>query len=97
MGISLTNSDFYYCFGLFRLAVIAQQIYYRFFHGQTKDERFKLMIVAVHVLEETARKVIEDSKGVLSRERKTSAWIAECSWQRKENVWTSSLSMGKRR
>jgi hypothetical protein len=39
--------------------VIAQQIYYRFFHGQTKDERFKMMIVAVHVLEETARKVIE--------------------------------------
>ncbi len=23
--------DFYYCFGLFRLAVIAQQIYYRYF------------------------------------------------------------------
>jgi aminoglycoside phosphotransferase (APT) family kinase protein len=59
MGITLTNSDFHYCFGLFRLAVIAQQIYYRFFHGQTNDERFKLMIVAVHVLEETARKVIE--------------------------------------
>jgi aminoglycoside phosphotransferase (APT) family kinase protein len=61
MGIRLDNSDFYYCFGLFRLAVIAQQIYFRFFHGQTKDERFKLMIVAVHVLEETARKVIERS------------------------------------
>lgn len=26
--------EFYYCFGLFRLAVIAQQIYYRFYHGQ---------------------------------------------------------------
>jgi aminoglycoside phosphotransferase (APT) family kinase protein len=59
MGISNINSDYYYCFGLFRLAVIAQQIYYRFFHGQTKDERFKLMIVAVHVLEETARKMVE--------------------------------------
>jgi aminoglycoside phosphotransferase (APT) family kinase protein len=59
MGITLIHIDFYYCFGLFRLAVIALQIYYRFFHGQTKDERFKLMIVAVHVLEETARKVIE--------------------------------------
>ena len=59
MGIEITNSDFYYGFGLFRLAVIVQQIYYRFFHGQTNDERFKLLIVAVHVLEETARKVIE--------------------------------------
>jgi len=58
MGILITNS-YYYCFGIFRLAVIAQQIYYRFFHGQTKDERFKLMIVAVRVLEETARKMIE--------------------------------------
>lgn len=61
MGISLVNSDFYYCFGLFRLAVIAQQIYWRFYNGQTKDERFKLMIVAVHVLEEAARRVIEKS------------------------------------
>jgi aminoglycoside phosphotransferase (APT) family kinase protein len=61
MGISLANSDFYYCFGLFRLAAIAQQIYWRFYHGETKDERFKLMIVLVHVLEETARRVIERS------------------------------------
>jgi len=61
MGFSLEKSDYYYCFGLFRLAVIAQQIYERFAHGQTKDERFKLLIIAVHVLEETARKVIEQS------------------------------------
>jgi aminoglycoside phosphotransferase (APT) family kinase protein len=31
---------FYRVFGLFRLAVIVQQIYYRFFHGQTRDPRF---------------------------------------------------------
>jgi aminoglycoside phosphotransferase (APT) family kinase protein len=62
MGISLEKSDFYYCFGLFRLAVIAQQIYWRFYNGQTKDERFKMMIVAVHVLEGAARKVIDHSK-----------------------------------
>jgi aminoglycoside phosphotransferase (APT) family kinase protein len=61
MGITIENIDFYYCFGLFRLAVIAQQIYYRFYHGQTKDERFKLMIFAVHVLEEAARSVITKS------------------------------------
>ena len=46
-GIRITNFDFYFCFGLFRLAVIAQQIYYRFYHGQTKDERFKFLIIAV--------------------------------------------------
>jgi aminoglycoside phosphotransferase (APT) family kinase protein len=58
-GIRINNFDFYFCFGLFRLAVIAQQIYYRFYHGQTKDERFKLLIVAVHILEEQAIRTIE--------------------------------------
>jgi aminoglycoside phosphotransferase (APT) family kinase protein len=61
MGLSIDHIDFYYCFGLFRLAVIAQQIYFRFYHGQTKDERFRLMIFAVHVLEETAKGVIKTS------------------------------------
>ncbi len=40
-GRTLDRVDFYYCFGLFRLAVIVQQIYYRFYHGQTADPRFK--------------------------------------------------------
>ncbi|MDT8274202.1 MAG: phosphotransferase family protein [Desulfomonilia bacterium] len=60
-GISIDNFDFYLCFGLFRLAVIAQQIYYRFYHGQTKDERFQMLIFAVQILEETALKIIEES------------------------------------
>lgn len=61
-GMKIENFDFYYCFGLFRLAVIAQQIYYRYYHGQTKDERFKMLIFAVHVLDNTARRVISESK-----------------------------------
>ncbi len=60
-GRTIGNYDFYYCFGLFRLAVIAQQIYYRYYHGQTKDERFKLFVSAVHALEKTARINIEHS------------------------------------
>ncbi|MFY9120358.1 MAG: phosphotransferase family protein [Syntrophomonadaceae bacterium] len=60
-GIKTDNFDFYYCFGLFRLAVIAQQIYYRFYHGQTKDERFGMLIAAIRVLEATALQVIEKS------------------------------------
>ena len=60
-GISIENFDFYLCFGLFRLAVIAQQIYYRFYHGQTKDERFQMLIFAVQILEETALKLMEES------------------------------------
>jgi aminoglycoside phosphotransferase (APT) family kinase protein len=39
-GRELPEFVFYHVFGLFRLAVIVQQIYYRFFHGQTRDPRF---------------------------------------------------------
>ncbi len=60
-GRQLETFDFYHCFGLFRLAVIAQQIYYRYYHGQTKDERFAMLIIAVQVLEESAKKIIEQS------------------------------------
>jgi len=54
-GTTIDNYDFYYCFGLFRLAVIAQQIYYRFYHGQTRDKRFEALIWGVHALDKTAR------------------------------------------
>ncbi len=57
-GRDLDNFDFYYGFGLFRLAVIAQQIYHRFYHGITKDERFALLIHGVRMLEKVALKVI---------------------------------------
>jgi aminoglycoside phosphotransferase (APT) family kinase protein len=60
-GISINNFDFYFCYGLFRLAVIVQQIYYRFYHGQTKDERFKVLVMVAHILEEQANKTIEQS------------------------------------
>ncbi|MCP4721512.1 MAG: phosphotransferase family protein, partial [Desulfobacteraceae bacterium] len=38
-GRKVGNFDFYYCFGLFRLAVIAQQIYNRYYQGITKNKR----------------------------------------------------------
>ena len=34
------NFEFYYAYGLFRLAVIVQQIYYRYVQGQTANPRF---------------------------------------------------------
>lgn len=60
-GRTIDNFDFYYCFGLFRLAVIAQQIYYRYFHKQTEDERFKGMILVVKILDKFAQLNIERS------------------------------------
>ncbi|MCK9392439.1 MAG: phosphotransferase family protein [Syntrophales bacterium] len=59
MGLSEGNMEYYYTFGLFRLAVIAQQIYYRFYHGQTKDKRFGMLIYAVHVLGKKAQQVMK--------------------------------------
>ncbi len=57
-GNQVNNFEFYYCFGLFRLAVIAQQIYYRYYHGQTKDKRFANIAFFVHILERTASEVM---------------------------------------
>lgn len=39
-GRSLSSLVFYYVFALFKVAVIIQQIYYRYYHGLTKDQRF---------------------------------------------------------
>lgn len=40
-GRDLSNISFYVAFAYFKLAVILQQIYYRWVKGQTKDERFR--------------------------------------------------------
>jgi aminoglycoside phosphotransferase (APT) family kinase protein len=58
-GLDVGSFDFYYCYGLFRLAVIVQQIYYRSYHGQTKDPRFSVFNQAVLALESAARRVID--------------------------------------
>ena len=57
-GLEIEGFTFYSVYGLFRLAGIAQQIYYRFFHGQTADPRFGRLGRAVHVLEATARRAM---------------------------------------
>lgn len=46
-------------FGLFKTAVVAQQIYYRFKQGLTSDQRFAGMILGVRALAEKARISIE--------------------------------------
>ena len=39
-GCDISNILFYYIFGTFKIAVIAQQIYFRFVKGDTRDQRF---------------------------------------------------------
>ncbi len=58
-GRKAASLVFYYAFGLFKTAVIAQQIYYRFAKGLTKDPRFAAMIIGVRLLSEQARSSIE--------------------------------------
>jgi aminoglycoside phosphotransferase (APT) family kinase protein len=58
-GRDVSNVNFYYVYGVFKIAVIAQQIYYRYKQGLTRDERFASMIGAVRVLGRTAAKALE--------------------------------------
>lgn len=48
----------YYIFGLFRLAVIAQQIYFRFYNGQTNNQKFANFGQLVNILIQTAKQQI---------------------------------------
>ncbi|MFN8607030.1 MAG: phosphotransferase family protein [Vulcanimicrobiota bacterium] len=59
-GHSRTQSDidFFYVFGLFKVAVIAQQIFLRFRQGHTRDQRFAGLDRAVSLLLEQATRVI---------------------------------------
>lgn len=58
-GRDLSHLDFHYAFGLFKIAVIAQQIYYRYVQGQTRDERFAPLIHAIRALGGMAFRVTE--------------------------------------
>lgn len=49
-GRDLSNMLFYYVFGLFKNAVIVQQIYARWKAGHTKDARFGTLLPVVKVL-----------------------------------------------
>lgn len=57
-GRTIGDYTFYYVFGLFRLAVIAQQIYYRFKMGQTRNPKFQAFGIFVTVLSQVAEKAI---------------------------------------
>ena len=63
MGFDLSPEQwrFYEVFGYFRLGVIAQQIYYRYFHGQTTNELYALFGPAAHLAEEHIRTLLADA------------------------------------
>jgi len=59
-GYDVSNFKVYMAYGVFRLAVILQQIYYRYYHGQTQNAHFARFKDQVNILGNYARKVIED-------------------------------------
>ena len=63
MGFSVTPEQwrFYEVFGLFRLGVIAQQIYYRYHHGQTTNEAYARFLPMVQLLDERCNRLIDEA------------------------------------
>ena len=62
MGYDVTPEQwrFYEVFGLFRLGVIAQQIYYRYFHGQTTNEAYAAFLDVSTYLETRCNRLIDE-------------------------------------
>ncbi|MFY0630319.1 MAG: phosphotransferase family protein [Flavobacteriaceae bacterium] len=58
-GRDVNNIVFYYAFGLFKIAVIAQQIYYRYSKGLTTDPRFANLNKAAELCCNLALKAIK--------------------------------------
>ena len=57
-GRDVSDILYYYAYGLFKTAVVAQQIYYRYRRGHTTDKRFEKMLLGVKVLSQYALAVI---------------------------------------
>jgi aminoglycoside phosphotransferase (APT) family kinase protein len=49
-GCDVSNISFYVAFARFKVAVIVQQIYYRYHHGLTKDQRFAALLDVAKIL-----------------------------------------------
>ena len=53
-GLDVSRIDFYLAFARFKLAVIVQQIYFRYYQGLTQDKRFASMPATVAMLMQAA-------------------------------------------
>ncbi len=61
-GRSIPNLVFYYAFGLFKNAVIVQQIYYRYHKGLTTNEKFANLNQAARLFIEVAWQAIQQKR-----------------------------------
>jgi len=62
MGFKPENFVLYEVYGLFRLAVIVQQIYYRYHHRQTRNPAFKRFWLVTHAINWRCRSLIRKSR-----------------------------------
>ncbi len=58
-GQTVDNILFYFVYGLFKMAVVLQQIYKRYTLGHSSDPRFANMIVGVNILSQLAERAID--------------------------------------
>jgi len=63
MGFDAEDFRFYEVYGLFRLSAIAQQIYYRYHHGQTRNPQFKRFWLFVNYLHWRCRRAMASQAG----------------------------------
>ena len=61
-GLSPPSVTFYEVYGLFRLAAIAQQIYYRYHKGETRNPAFRRFWVLAHYLQWRCRRLIRQGR-----------------------------------
>ena len=61
-GRDLSNIVYYYVYGLFKTAVVVQQIFYRYFHGHTQDKRFAGLGEAAKMMCFKASRAIEKDR-----------------------------------
>jgi aminoglycoside phosphotransferase (APT) family kinase protein len=61
-GRDVTDVLFYYVFGLYKIAVIVQQIYARYVRGHTRDARFARLNELVTVLAEQADRAVDNGR-----------------------------------
>ncbi len=64
-GRDASDALFYYAFALFKLAVVAQQLYKRYVEGLTKEARYSVMLAGVQALGNAA--LVAIAKGRIDR------------------------------
>lgn len=61
-GREIRDAVFYYAYGLLKIAVIVQQIYFRYRQGLTQDARFAQLLYLVKVCGQLAERAIEKNR-----------------------------------